>query len=209
MKEENLKTTKLQEALIVHNHLNNLKKGDEWHDQGLHQTNMPSVAQNVAASNIWKQAQLEFFNLGRCLTMTSKMLLVEDAQGNLERIAIYNWQRLSKKEQELLGTEGARVVLKFYNRKIANDSLPMYRIDNPDTIDILPPKERHTLSFEKLREIGRSLFEGTRYEECLFIYQHMLKSGYENKVVLFSNMALCHLKMGAYEEAHTYAKKCL
>ncbi len=101
------------------------------------------------------------------------------------------------------------MILKFYNRKIANDGLPMYRIDNPDTIEILPATEKHCVSFEKLREAGRNLFGGSRYKECLQIYNHMLEKGYDQPVVIHSNMALCYLKLEDYQKARYEAKKCL
>jgi hypothetical protein len=63
-------------------------------------------------------------------------MLVEDRQGNIEKISIYNWNRLSQAKLNLLKQPGTRLILKFYNRKIANDTLPMYRIDNPETIEI-------------------------------------------------------------------------
>lgn len=61
-------------------------------------------------------------------------MLVEDKKGNIERVAIYNWKKIPKGKQELLNREGTRLLLKFYNRKIANDGLPIYRIDDPDTV---------------------------------------------------------------------------
>jgi hypothetical protein len=61
-------------------------------------------------------------------------MLVEDKDGNIEKICVYNWEKIPKQKLDLLKLPGTRFVLKFFNRKKAGDALPIYRIDNPDTM---------------------------------------------------------------------------
>lgn len=92
---------------------------------------------------------------------------------------------------------GTKFVLKYYNKKIPNDGLPFYRIDNPDTVDIFPPEKghKHYLTLERVRESAKLLFGNNSFGDCLFMYNYMLENNYKDKPTVYSNIALCHVKL--------------
>ncbi len=67
--------------------------------------------------------------------------LVKDQDGNLEYVSIYNWNQIPTNKLKLLHELGTKVILNEYIRKIgAGDQLPIYRVDNPHSVEFYPRK---------------------------------------------------------------------
>ena len=54
-------------------------------------------------------------------------------------ISIYNWDQIPAESLALLHRLGTKVILRQYIRKYGvNDDLPIYRVENPHTVDVIP-----------------------------------------------------------------------
>lgn len=50
--------------------------------------------------------------------MQSKHIIVEDKDGNMDKLCIYNWDQLSKAKLALLEKPGTKFILRQYIKKI-------------------------------------------------------------------------------------------
>lgn len=166
-KEEHLLTTKLQEAMLICKFTEEQTKFEEMQNNpfaGSFSFAFPTP--ELEPSNLYKKDALVLYNLLPCMDLASKHLLVENPKCGVEKLCIYSWERIPASKINLLKLPGTKLILTYYNRKMARDGLPIYRVDNSDLVEIYPPEEpnTHTLTFEKMKEAGRVLFSASHFE---------------------------------------------
>jgi tetratricopeptide (TPR) repeat protein len=121
--------------------------------------------------------------------------LLEDIQGNLVRVSVYNTNRIFKLN------EGFAIIEPFY--KIASgDGIPVVRIDRPaEIIDWKMPSTTQEWTI-----LGNSYLLGEHADSALHCYEASLKSQDVVSVkkelsVLLNNIAQCEFRRKRYEEA--------
>ena len=122
--------------------------------------------------------------------MTSKHLLAQGTEGNIEKVCIYNWQRLPRDKIKLLDKPNTRIILKYYNRKMSNEGLPMYRIDNPDLIDIdSSDKTTHTLTLSRIAAAASTLLKANYTSEAKFLFDYLFRLDFSDEAQLLAGLS--------------------
>jgi hypothetical protein len=136
----------------------------------------------VAVADSFRQIQYIYF-------------LLEDMQGDLVRVSVYNTNRIFKLN------EGLAIIEPFY--KIASgDGIPVVRVDRPaEVIDWKPPS-----TTQEWEILGSRYLLGEHADTALHCYDASLKSqdiaiAKKELSVLFNNIAQCEYRRKRYEEA--------
>lgn len=85
----------------------------------------------------------------------------------------------------------------------------MYRIDNPNLIEVLPGDEvAHKLSDLRILSAAQSL-KKKYLPECRFLLDFLLSKNFPNKAEVFVCLCECALQEANYSEALEYARKSI
>jgi tetratricopeptide (TPR) repeat protein len=125
--------------------------------------------------------------------------LLEDIQGDLVRVSVYNTNRIFKLN------EGLAIIEPFY-KMASGDGIPVVRIDRPaEVVDWKPPS-----TTQEWNMLGSSYLLGEHADTALYCYEASLKSqdvtsSKKELSVLFNNIAQCKFRLHRYEEAACFS----
>ncbi|CAG8476297.1 7751_t:CDS:1 [Ambispora leptoticha] len=173
----------------------------------------------------------------RSVFYNSLTTIIEDPEGNAEKLSLYNWVPLHKIPANGLSIKQASKILPigmilairdpYY--KIGLDGLPFIRSDNPSEIKIVRPNdkllskikwetdtdtsedtksEKQKASVDDFRVHGNECFENEDFESAIDEYSRGIEL-YPHDVRLYANRAEAHLRLKQYKKALEDAETAL
>ncbi|CAB4385578.1 unnamed protein product [Rhizophagus irregularis] len=173
----------------------------------------------------------EKFLLCRVITKFMKisalLALVEDPEGNVERLALYNWTRLPENKEEQMASRpidqsflpvGTKLVIKNLSYKVAADRNTIINSNNPEDIiiidrnndklfgdliwssDLLDKKEIKVKTVDEFRRHGNDYFASKDYSAAIDEYSGGIELNPQN-VTLLANRAEAYLRLFQFHNA--------
>ncbi|CAB4475654.1 unnamed protein product [Rhizophagus irregularis] len=173
----------------------------------------------------------ENFLLCRVITkfinISALLALVEDPDGNVERLALYNWTNIPKNKVEQMACRsidqtflpvGTKLVIKNLSYKVAADKNTIINSNNPDdviiidhhndklfsdliwTSDLLVKKEIKGKTVDEFRCRGNDYFASKNYTAAIDEYSNGIKLKPQNGT-LFANRAEAYLRLFQFRNA--------
>ncbi|RGB42371.1 hypothetical protein C1646_635967 [Rhizophagus diaphanus] len=231
----NISQKKSRERLIEEH-----KKLDDFGDRNKYVVrtarNQPNLSLNlqhrISIANLQiDHKSTENFLLCRVITkfinISALLALVEDPDGNVERLALYNWTNIPKNKVEQMACRsidqtflpvGTKLVIKNLSYKVAADKNTIINSNNPDDIiiidhhndklfgdliwtsDLLDKKEIKGKTVDEFRCRGNDYFASKNYTAAIDEYSNGIKLKPQNGT-LFANRAEAYLRLFQFRNA--------
>ncbi|CAB4479491.1 unnamed protein product [Rhizophagus irregularis] len=169
--------------------------------------------------------------ISRFIKIDALLALVEDPEGNVERLALYNWTKIPEEGQsntksidESFLPIGTLLVIKNISYKFATGNIPIIRSDNPDDVIIVDhnntlfndikwststnEKDIEIKNVDDFRRRGNDYFASNNYISAIDEYTEGIELESRN-VTLLSNRAEAYLRLGQFYNALEDAKFAL
>jgi tetratricopeptide (TPR) repeat protein len=161
--------------------------------------------------------------ISRFVKINALLTLVEDPEGNVERLALYNWISIPKEGQPNCKTidqfflpVGTLLVIKNMSYKVATSNITIIRSENPDDVTIvdynnklfndikwstnLNENEVEIKNVDDFRRCGNNYFASNNYNAAIDEYSNGLELEPQN-VTLLSNRAEAFLRLCQFHNA--------
>ncbi|CAB4418263.1 unnamed protein product [Rhizophagus irregularis] len=159
--------------------------------------------------------------ISKFIKLSALLALVEDPEGNVERLALYNWTKIPKQNQsntksidESFLPIGTLLVIKNISYKFATGKIPIIRSNNPDDVIIVDHNNKlfndiKWSTNEKIVEIktvddfrrrGNDYFASNNYIAAIYEYTNGIKLEPQN-VILLTNRAEAYLRLEQFYNA--------
>ncbi|GBB97197.1 hypothetical protein RclHR1_29390001, partial [Rhizophagus clarus] len=193
---------------------------------------------SIANLQINNHIPIEKFLLCRVITkfinIDALLALVEDPEGNVERLALYNWTSLPKNNEDRMNCRsidqsflpvGTLLVIKNLSYKVSSDNNTIIHSKNPKDViivdrhnklidnlkwssDILDKKEIKRKTADDFRCRGNDYFASKDYIAAIDEYSNGIKLEPRN-VTLFANRAEAYLRLFQFRNALIDAETAL
>jgi tetratricopeptide (TPR) repeat protein len=202
------------------------QKGQSTLDSQLLLKNRISI-KNLRVNNVGKSLLCR--TITRCVKLDAILIVVEDPEGNVERLALYNWVkpaipkipkegRLGPPPINQILTLATKLVIKNPSYIIANDGNTMIRSDNPEDVTIIDRNNNELFgglrwstdekasvnemkkSADDFRICGNNYFASNDYRAALFEYSTGIELEPQN-VTLRANRAEVYLRLDQFSKA--------
>ncbi|GBB90808.1 hypothetical protein RclHR1_01790015 [Rhizophagus clarus] len=226
---DNVSQRKDRELLIKeHKRLENLFDENKYFINSINkQENLTlNIQLRISISNLQvDNVPVERFLLCRVISSFVKinalLTLVEDPEGNVERLALYNWTNVLKEDQsnckstdQLFLPIGTLLVIKNISYKVATYNITMIRSDSPDDVIVINHNNKlfndikwssnqlneKIKNVDEFRRCGNYYFASNNYIAAIDEYSNGIKLEPQN-VTLLVNRAEAYLRSYQFHNA--------
>ncbi|RGB38826.1 hypothetical protein C1646_755233 [Rhizophagus diaphanus] len=229
---DNFSQRKSRETLIdEHKKLDNLSDSKKYVVHNINkQENLTLNIQlrisisNLQVDNVPSERFLLCRVISRFVKIYALLALVEDPEGNVERLALYNWTKIPKQgqsntksiDQSFLPI-GTLLVIKNISYKFVTGNITIIRSDNPDDVILIDhnnklfddvkvvkwstnEKKAEIKNADYFRRLGNDYFTSNNYITAINNYTNGIKLEPKN-VTLFNNRAEAYLRLCQFYNA--------
>ncbi|CAB4393344.1 unnamed protein product [Rhizophagus irregularis] len=179
---------------------------------------------NLQVDNVPTERFLLCRVISRFVKIYALLALVEDPEGNVERLALYNWTKIPKQgqsntksiDQSFLPI-GTLLVINNISYKFATGNITIIRSDNPDDVILIDhnnklfdddkvvkwstnEKKVEIKNADYFRRLGNDYFTSNNYITAINNYSNGIKLEPKN-VTLFTNRAEAYLRLYQFYNA--------
>ncbi|CAG8638875.1 2525_t:CDS:2 [Funneliformis mosseae] len=187
----------------------NLGHVRNFHDVKLRPKNRISIS-NLQLDKVHTGRFLLCQVISKCIKLNALTTLVEDPEGEVERICLYNWihssaipakGRLSTEQTSKFLPIGTKLAIKNPYYKIGLDLKTMIRFDNPSECTDLSESKEHNKTCKQTaddyRRRGNDYFESNNFKEAVDEYSNGIRLEPHN-VTLIANRAEAYLRLNQF-----------
>jgi len=184
----------------------------------------PITIDELVLNHVHKGRYLLCRSIAQPFKMTAISLIIEDRNGAVEKLSLYNYSHHSGICSDLshLIPNGTMLIIKDPYYKIATDGLRLIRCDNPCNICLLKendpllkeifeghsPSEPMNDQVEKLKQQGNECFKNKDYDSAIELYNRALSID-DKHVVILSNRSLVYAHLRQWYNALSDAERVL
>ena len=148
-------------------------------------------------------------------TIVGTMVLVEDQNGDIEELSLYNFRRSNESTENFLPTGTVMIIKEPYMKFGSLGKNTCIRVDSPSDVIFLDETDdflrtfgwrmSFNASFEYNKSKGNEYFKMKDYEKSVKLYNRALKA--EDNPIIYLNRSAAYLQLNKYFEAYKDAKK--
>ena len=173
----------------------------------------PITLNQMMVPKLHENSYLLCRTVSKAKSMIGTMVLIEDTNGDIEELALYNFKRLDTQNFLPFGT--IMIIKEPYMKYSSLGKNVAIRVDSPSDVIFLDQTdellksvgwmEKLIGSFESIKSIGNEYFRNLDYENSIIYYKRALKL--ENSPVIYLNLAAAYLHLNRFFEAYNSAKE--
>lgn len=165
--------------------------------------------ENLSIGKIHNNKYLKCKIIVEPFKMTAIATVIQDSKGDVSRVSIYSYPETKSKNFKQIFKKDVILTIIDPFFKIANDGLPVIRVDSPD--EILIDDDSEPTEWASLKKLADNAFRNGDFEEALNYYSKASKinTSDENNSIIHFNIGMCYVNKKAPNSAKENFQKSL